>query len=299
MKALSSSRPPKSPASTSSKPSVPACSCSQFRRHIQRPWIAYESPSIRRRWKLQHQSAVSAGELSSADLPPESGGSEQQEQYDLSIDVFPRLHEKDPYSRLGLSREASFEEVQDARNYLYETYKRHERSREAIELAYDSILQERMKVRHKYGFQPPRRGRKSDLQGDALPTGIIGNIKERLEPSVPLPTIVNDGSIFVMMGLWAAWQTSTADPSLPVGAALCFSVWRLFDKRKKRAPESGDLGRSPIWGAVGVTLFGLFLGSLVSWALVRVLSLPRIIRPDQAGLFIINIVMGLVCIFFK
>lgn len=38
-----------------------------------------------------------AGELSSADLPPESGGSEQQEQYDLSIDVFPRLHEKDPY----------------------------------------------------------------------------------------------------------------------------------------------------------------------------------------------------------
>lgn len=89
----------------------------------------------------------SAGELSSADLPPESGGSGQQEQYDLSIDVFPRLHEKDPYrygamaccdwytlqashdrhfttpcccSRLGLSREASFEEVQDARNYLYE-----------------------------------------------------------------------------------------------------------------------------------------------------------------------------------
>ncbi len=36
----------------------------------------------------------------------------------------------------------------------------------------------------------------------AQPTGIIGNIKERLEPSVPLPTIVNDGSIFIMMGLW-------------------------------------------------------------------------------------------------
>lgn len=60
----------------------------------------------------------------------------------------------------------------------------------------------------------------------------------------------------------AAWQTSTADPSLPVGAALCFSVWRLFDKRKKRAGDS-DMGRSPIWGAVGVTLFGLVLGSLV------------------------------------
>jgi len=37
----------------------------------------------------------------------------------------------------------------------------------------------------------------------------------------------------------------------------------------------------------------------VSWALVRVLPLPRMIRPDQAGLFFINIIMGLVCIFFK
>ena len=37
----------------------------------------------------------------------------------------------------------------------------------------------------------------------------------------------------------------------------------------------------------------------ISMVLVRVLPLPRSIRPDQAGLFIINIVMGLVCIFFK
>ena len=37
----------------------------------------------------------------------------------------------------------------------------------------------------------------------------------------------------------------------------------------------------------------------ISLALTRVLPLPGSIRPDQAGLFIINIVMGLVCIFFK
>ena len=37
----------------------------------------------------------------------------------------------------------------------------------------------------------------------------------------------------------------------------------------------------------------------VSWALVKALPLPNSIRGDQAGLFIINIVMGLVCIFFK
>ena len=67
-------------------------------------------------------------------------------------------------------------------------------------------------------------------------------------------------SYYAASSAWhrAAWQTQSADPSLPVGAAIAFSVWRLFDKRKKRAPEGTDLGRSPIWGALGITLLGLF-----------------------------------------
>ena len=36
------------------------------------------------------------GELSAADLPPEGDG-EQDSGFDISIDVFPRLHERDPY----------------------------------------------------------------------------------------------------------------------------------------------------------------------------------------------------------
>ena len=103
------------------------------------------------------------GELSAADLPPEGDG-EQDSGFDISIDVFPRLHERDPYRqgyliplshsiktglwslptvpervlklhlckfadfntlsytcrRLGVGRDSSFEEVQDARNYLYD-----------------------------------------------------------------------------------------------------------------------------------------------------------------------------------
>jgi len=34
------------------------------------------------------------------------------------------------------------------------------------------------------------------------PRGFIGNIVERLEPSVPSTTVVNDGSIFAALGLW-------------------------------------------------------------------------------------------------
>ncbi len=49
-----------------------------------------------------------------------------------------------------------------------QTYRAHEASREAIELAFDAILQEKMKARAKYGFRPPRTGRKTDAAGDDL-----------------------------------------------------------------------------------------------------------------------------------
>ena len=45
-------------------------------------------------------------------------------------------------------------------------YKAHDRSRESIEMALDEILKQKMKIRHKYGFKPPKSGRRSDVEGD-------------------------------------------------------------------------------------------------------------------------------------
>ncbi len=39
-----------------------------------------------------------------------------------------------------MTRDASYEEVQEARNFLVEQYQGHEPSRECIELALDSLL---------------------------------------------------------------------------------------------------------------------------------------------------------------
>ncbi len=49
-----------------------------------------------------------------------------------------------------------------------QTYKSHERSREAIEFAYEAILKQDMKRRQKYGFKPPKLGRKTDLDADVV-----------------------------------------------------------------------------------------------------------------------------------
>ena len=114
---------------------------------------------------------------------------ESQPLPDEPLQVFPRLKERDPFKVLGISREASFEEVQDARNFLYEQYKGHEPSREAIELAFDSILQSSIKFRNKYGFKPPKTGRRSDVSGDPEKVSIVQRVKELFEPSVSSVTL--------------------------------------------------------------------------------------------------------------
>ena len=76
--------------------------------------------------------------------------------------------------------------------------------------------------------------------------------------------------IFLFSCCRAAWQSAAADPSLPIGAALCYAVWRLFEKRKARNPDGPYWGNSPIWGALGTTLLALFAGFLVR------LGMPRI-----------------------
>jgi hypothetical protein len=63
--------------------------------------------------------------------------------------VFPRVKEKDPYRRLGVDAEASYEEVQDARNYLVDTFRGHAVGVESIEAAFDRIIQDKLSVRKK------------------------------------------------------------------------------------------------------------------------------------------------------
>ena len=64
----------------------------------------------------------------------------------------------------------------------------------------------------------------------------------------------------------AGWQSAAADPTLPLGAAVAFSVWRFFDKRRKRNPDGPFWGNSPVWGAVASTILGLFFGFVVRFS---------------------------------
>lgn len=65
------------------------------------------------------------------------------------VKVFSRIGVRDPYKRLGLSRDASTEELTEAKKYLLEEHAGHEASREAIEDAFDKIIAEKFRERKK------------------------------------------------------------------------------------------------------------------------------------------------------
>ncbi|RZS26277.1 hypothetical protein BHM03_00059603 [Ensete ventricosum] len=56
------------------------------------------------------------------------------------VPKFPRMNIRDPYRCLGVSHDASEEEIREARNFLLEQYAGHESSVETIEAAYERIL---------------------------------------------------------------------------------------------------------------------------------------------------------------
>lgn len=214
------------------------------------------------------------------------------------VEVFPRLKERDNYKLLGVSRDASFEEVQDARNFLYDQYKSHGPSRESIEQAFDSILQEAMKDRHRLGFRPPQRGRKGDAAGDGKRT-LWARFSGLFEPSVPSTTLVNDGSIFVALALWAAWQVDTLDPTLPLALTLAYGTYKLFEKRSRRDPDGPHFGGNAVFGALGTALLALLLAGLGSFALVQVMPMPFNLSAARVSTFLMTLLVGVAALFLK
>jgi len=57
------------------------------------------------------------------------------------------MSDQSPYEKLGVSEDASFDEIQDARNRLFEQYSGDSKSVEIIEAAYDAILMDRLRMR--------------------------------------------------------------------------------------------------------------------------------------------------------
>ena len=189
--------------------------------------------------------------------------------------IFPRVKERDPYRRLGISAEASFEEVQDARNYLVQTYARHVAGVEAIEDAFDRIIKEKLSARKK------SRGARLAMRKQKQGEDYVPPFLERLQAQFARPddtTLMRRALIYAIMAGWAVVATGNGgQPTFQMFISFALCVYFLKDKRG----EDAELGRCFVNAFVALAI-GFVVGSVFpvyipifppSWGPELVLSL--------------------------
>lgn len=176
----------------------------------------------------------------SASMNPAMGGGEPE--------VFPRLKERDPYKKLGVSQEATYEEIQEARNYLIEVYGADQKSAESIEGAFDKIISQKLRVRKKSGISLKP---KKDEGKDAKP-GFLSKYTQMFDKPEP-KVIMQRFFVFALIGAWSILQASENGPAFQVACACIACAYFINTKRQGKA----------LAFAVGVTLLALFAGWLI------------------------------------
>lgn len=119
------------------------------------------------------------------------------------------MAEMSPYQVLGISEEASFEEIQSARARLLASLGADEQQQERVEQAYDAILMQRLRLRKEGKIAVPDRIRYAE-QRAAHPEP---------ELSLPRPAAQNPP------GSAAGWIPPL--PPMPSGLRRCWVGWGL------------------------------------------------------------------------
>lgn len=127
------------------------------------------------------------------------------------VSKYPRMRVRDPFQRLGVSHDASEEELWGSRNFLLEQYAGHERSTESIEAAFEKILM---------GSYINRKETKINLKS---------RLKKKVEDSPPwvknllnlaeLPpkdVILRRLFLFAFMGGWSIMNSAESGPAFQV-----------------------------------------------------------------------------------
>ena len=181
------------------------------------------------------------------------------------------MSEQNPYQQLGVTEDASFDEIQSAKTRLSQQHRNDSKALETIETAYDAIIMERLKMRQEGRIKVPDRIR--------FPERTVE--KPSVPPSLSLPTspswlqgwidtpsakeIALPGLVFTLLAGGAVLASSNQLlPTLLVGGVFA-NVY--FLNRKERR-----FGRSLLI-SFGVLLIGVSLGAVLPRLLSGV-SLP-------------------------
>lgn len=128
---------------------------------------------------------------------------------------FPRINVWDPYKKLGVSTDASEEEIWSSRNFLLQQYSGHERSEESIEAAFEKLLMSSFRERKKTKINLKTRLKKKVEESPPW----MKNLLSFLEVP-PITVVLRRLFLFTFLGGWSIMNSAEAGPAFQVFSFL-------------------------------------------------------------------------------
>lgn len=190
------------------------------------------------------------------------------------------------YEQLGVTEDASFDEIQAAKARLVEQYKDDSARVESIEAAYDAILMERLRMRQEGKIKVPERIRFAEDKAPAAPPKLNANPPQKrpewLERFLDQPDKRflwrSSGAFAVLAAIGVL-----ASPSLALALGFGGTLYLLNSKEKR-------FGRSVLLSLGGLAV-GLLLGSALEALLP--LTLPTAVQPEAIASVVTLVVLWL------
>ncbi|WP_330204756.1 CPP1-like family protein [Cyanobacterium sp. Dongsha4] len=167
------------------------------------------------------------------------------------------MSELNPYEQLGVKEDASFEEIQKAKKKLKDKYENNPQQLENIEVAYDAIIMQRLRLRQEGKIKVPEQIRFPEKTVEPKKVAVISNAQKTANISLWFNNIIDQPSgkeilinslIFLVLIVISIFNNSseTLPLLLTVGVGTGFAV--LYRKQKA------------FWRSVGITFITFIVG---------------------------------------
>lgn len=178
------------------------------------------------------------------------------------------MSDQNPYEKLGVTKDATFDEIQDARNHLLKQYGGDPKLLETVEAAYDAILMERLRMRQDGKIKVPEGIRFAERLSQASPKETPPPAKksaawlQRLLDTPSLTDVLLPGCLFLGLSGLSVFYGAAGDQVLQLALPVGVGVSLYFLNRKEQ-----KFGR-----AVLLTSFGLITGLIAGGLLGSLLA---------------------------
>lgn len=202
------------------------------------------------------------------------------------------MSEQSSYKKLGVSEEASFEEIQAARDHLLEAAGDDEKLRQSVEAAYDAVLMDRLRRRQEGKIKVPDGIRFAEKLATAPPSVNLPRVNQSppwLQRLIDTPStrdVLLPAGFFTVLSSFSLYRQNSDTLAFLLALGVGFTLYFLSRKERK-------LGR-----ALLLTLAALLVGGLIATLLQPYIPVNGLM-PETLVSLVIFFIFWLVSSFLR